>query len=206
MNSFSEFEMESMGGVVGFNFSPIENIVTIPEVINDCIGTPITFSGTFAFLTGIAIRDSLNFSEKQKIADAGESFSTVITGMIPKLTKEYLYLFNEMKRHRFVVLVIDNNGFLRLCGTKDAGMRFSFDQDSKNTPGQLNGFEFSFSLDHSLPSPFYGAQVTSLPVNWGSSIQWPNGIVGPAGPAGPQGQPGSDADITDILPLIYAGL
>lgn len=155
MNSFSEFDMESMGGVVEFNFSPIENIAIIPDAVNDCICTPITFTGANTFFQGKALRNSLNFSEKQKITNAGESFVTEITGMVPKLTGSYLYLFNEMKRHRFVLLVTDNNGSLRLCGTKEKGMRFSFDQDSKNSPGQLSGFQFSFTIETEKASPFY---------------------------------------------------
>lgn len=177
MNSFFEFDMESMGGVVEFNFSPIENIAVIPDAVNDCISTPITFSGANIFFQGKALRDSLNFSEKQKITNAGENFITEVTGMVPKLTVPYLNIFNEMKRHRFVLLVTDNNGLLRLCGTKEKGMRFSFDQDSKNRPGLLSGFQFSFTLESDKSSPFYFSTFPTL--NIGTPVyNYPQGQKG----------------------------
>ncbi len=160
MNNFPEFDMESMGGNSSFKFSPIENIASIPDAINDVITSDVVFKPGCAWYDGLALQNSLDFSEEQKKSDAGESFQTNISGMVPKLTHEYLAQFNEMRRHRFVVQITDNNGNARISGSVLAGMQFAFDQKSKNTPSGTSGFSYSFSLDHEDPSPF----LVSVPV------------------------------------------
>jgi len=160
MNNFPEFEMESMGGNSSFKFSPIENIASIPEAINDVMTSDVVFKSGHTWFNGLALQNSLDFSEEQKNSDAGENYQTNIGGMVPKLTHEYLAQFNEMRRHRFVVQITDNNGNARLCGSLTAGMLFTFNQQSKNTPSGTSGFPYNFTLDHEDPSPF----LESVPV------------------------------------------
>ncbi|HNW90987.1 MAG TPA: hypothetical protein PK664_06540 [Paludibacteraceae bacterium] len=155
MKSFINFNMETMGGCESFLFAPKEDILLIPAVVNNVIAQEIQFYGSNTFYFGAAIMDTLSFSEEQQDGDPGASFKTEITGMVPRLTAEYLDLFNEMRRHRFVVLVKDNNGLSRLVGTKSTGMKFWFKQSTKTTPSGLNGFEFGFSLSSEKPAPFY---------------------------------------------------
>lgn len=155
MKNFIDFNMESMGGCESFLFAPKEDILLIPPAVDNVIAQEVQFPGSKAFYLGSSIMDTLSFSEEQQDGDPGASFKTEITGMVPKLTAEYLDLFNEMRRHRFVVQVKDNNGQTRLCGNKESGMKFWFKQSTKSTPAGLNGFEFGFSLLSDKPAPFY---------------------------------------------------
>ncbi|HNX08232.1 MAG TPA: hypothetical protein PKL96_11665 [Bacteroidales bacterium] len=155
MKNFIDFNMETMGGCESFLFAPKEDILLIPAVVDNVIAQEIQFLGANTFYLGAAIMDTLSFSEEQQDGDPGSSFKTEITGLVPRLTAAYLDLFNEMRRHRFVVLVKDNNGLSRLAGTKDAGMKFWFKQSTKTSPSGLNGFEFGFTLLSDKPAPFY---------------------------------------------------
>jgi hypothetical protein len=149
MNNFPTFSAENMGGLVDkFKFSTHKNISF--TVTNNIISEELTFE-----YLATAIYDTLNFDEKQNSSAPGESWKTVITGFVPKLTAEYLQLFHEMVKQRFVVKITDNNNSIRICGLPNKGMKFSFSQQSSETPQGLNGFKFQFEVELPTPSPFY---------------------------------------------------
>lgn len=153
ITNFPEFDNESMGGNFTFQFIPVKYTQSMPENVGSVVAslpTPITGK---AILNGLAIMDTLTFNEKQATQDAGDYFTTEIKGFVPKMDSTTLSLFNEMRRHRHIVMITDNNGKLRVCGTLNNGMEFKFDQDTKDTPAGSNGYSFIFTGKSTEPSP-----------------------------------------------------
>lgn len=155
MENFIAFENENMGGCSTFEFIPVDDVVYIPDAVNNVIETAITLKTGKAFYTGLSVINTLKFTEDEKDTDAGCLFTTKIEGIIPKLTADYIALFSEMKNARFLLKISDNNGLIRLCGKKSAGMKFNFIQETGAKASDKNGFEFSFSLENSSCSPVY---------------------------------------------------
>ena len=156
MEDFFEFKTENMGGMADeFQFAPIDSIIAIATA-NECVvSSPVVFLSGNNFFTGLAMRDTLEFDEKQTSGGSGDIFSTGISGMVPQMTAEYLALFSQMVKKRFIIVVTDNNGNKRICGNKLAGMKFQFDQNSSTTPAGIAGYKFSFTLLYHQASAFY---------------------------------------------------
>lgn len=161
MQNFYEFDTESMGGNSNFQFMPINDIDIFPQINNCvCVVDVIPLSGK-AWLNGLSLSKTLDFEELPGEADAGDYFKTKISGMVPKLTSEYLALFSEMKQHRHIVKLTDNNGKIRLSGNATAGMKFTYSQTSEPTPAGFSGFRFTFYLEKTSESPFVEIAVVS---------------------------------------------
>jgi hypothetical protein len=155
MTNFFDFEMENMGGISSFLFTPVDNITSIADALNNVISEAVVFSGSNDWYTAMALQNSVSFTQDIEVSDAGIAYKTKIAGYVPKLTKEYLALFNEMRRSLFVVKITDNNGNTRLCGEIYNGLQFSFSQASSKSPAGSNGYEFVFEGTTAEPSPFY---------------------------------------------------
>lgn len=154
ITNFAEFDNESMGGCESFRFIPVSHTQSLSDAVNSVINSlPVAIQDK-AILTGLAVMDTLSFSENQEESNAGPFFKTVIKGFVPKLSAAYIAMFSEMKQARHIVIVKDNNGFERVCGNLLNGLKFSFDQDTKDAPAGANGITFKFYGEFTEPSPF----------------------------------------------------
>jgi hypothetical protein len=155
MQNFIAFENENMGGVNSFRFVPINDIASIPDAVNGKITSAVVLKSGKQWYTGLSVINKLKFNEEASHVTAGVLYRTRVSGSIPKLTDDYLALFTEMASQRFLLEITDNNGYKRLCGKYLMGLRFDFNQDSGGRPSDTNGWEYSFTIDHRLPSYFY---------------------------------------------------
>jgi hypothetical protein len=154
ITDFPEFENESMGGNISFQFIPINNTQSISDAVSCAVAALPTPKGGKSILDGLAILGTLSFIEKMDETAAGHYYKTEIKGFVPYLSAAYLALFNEMKQARHIVMPTDSNGKVRVCGTLTNGMKFTFDQDTKEAASGANGFSFMFSGQFTEPSPF----------------------------------------------------
>lgn len=161
ITSFIEFENESMGGCESFRFIPVNHTQSLADAVNSVTASlPVAKTGK-SILTGLAVMDTLSFSEGQEETNAGPFFKTLIKGFVPKLSVAYIALFNELKQGRHIVIIKDNNGLERICGTITHGLKFTFDQDTKDAPSGANGISFKFYGDFTEPSPILLIPVLS---------------------------------------------
>jgi hypothetical protein len=152
--NFPEFDNESMGGCESFRFIPVNHTQSIANAVNSVINSePVPNSGK-NILTGLAVMDTLSFSETQEESGAGTFYKTIIKGFVPKLSASYISLFSQIKQSRHIVIIKDNNGCQRVCGNIQNGMKFNFDQDTKDAPSGSNGIVFKFYGEFTEPSPF----------------------------------------------------
>lgn len=155
MKNFPEFETESMGGCEGFKFIPFVNANTLAKTTTtNELTTEIEPTEDNAIYEGLAVLDTLDFVEDQPDVKAGGMYKTTVIGLVPKLTSEYITLFDEMKQHRHYVLVTDNNGNIRVVGYEN-GATFKYKQVTGKNPATSNGFSFEFYSESRKPSPFY---------------------------------------------------
>jgi len=157
MNSFTSFQdiMENMPGNASFQFCPAIGIDSYPNPDNCEISTEITFKTGYSWYDGVSISKQLDFDEKEKNQKPGKIYSKIIKGFYPKQSKEILSLFNEMKNQKFIVKIMDNNGYYRIVGSLEAPLNFNFSAKTGSLNSGTNGFNFSFNVDAPEPSPFY---------------------------------------------------
>jgi hypothetical protein len=149
-------DIENMGGIFPeFEFIPCCKIVSMTKPLNGKITTAIVLLTGASWYTGVAISGTLDFEEKQGQTNNGNTFTPVLKGSIPKLTPEYLTLFEEMSVQKFVVKHTDNNGNIYIIGTKEEGLTFLFDRKTNALATGLNGHSFEFSVVRAETSPFY---------------------------------------------------
>lgn len=157
MNNFPAFnDIENMGGnLETFSFQSALKISIMPPKLFGKISGAISLTGTNTFFSGKSLQNSLDFEEKHENSQNGDIFKTSIKGFIPKLTPEYLKLFEEMVKSKFIVITTDNNGLLRACGNKKETLSFTFERNSTSSPSGLAGHKFEFFGNFTQPSPFY---------------------------------------------------
>jgi hypothetical protein len=119
------------------------------------ITTAISIQNGASWLIGLAIDNTLDYEEKEEKSTHGNIYTPILKGAVPKLTPEYLTLFEEMSNDRFVVIHTDNNGYKYVLGTKDEGLIFVFDRKSSPNAAGMNGHNFQFSVSRASTSPFY---------------------------------------------------
>lgn len=158
MNHFSINDIaEYFSGFSSFQFTPSQNLSNIPNVVSAEISSAVSFSGSNDWYDGSFLKGSSSLSEKQKEIDGNDYHELLFSARVPGHDKELLALFQEMKRYRHIILVTDNQGDKRLCGTLQEPLRFSFNVITQEQPGDFKGIEFSFYGNLQNPAPVYTA-------------------------------------------------
>lgn len=153
MNNFPTQPSESMGGNrFKFLFAPVTDIASMPYIYKGIASNEPTLHTGKSWYNGIAIMDSLSFDEPSKIESAGVQYDCKITGRVV-YSYESLELFNEMSRKRFVVLITDNDGIEKICGSIKNGLRFRFQQAKGTAPADPKVLEYEFGTINREPSP-----------------------------------------------------
>ena len=153
MNNFPAQPSETMGGNrFKFLFAPVTDIASMPYIYKGIASSEPTLHTGKVWFNGIAIMDSLNFDEPTKIDAPGVQFDCKITGRVV-YSYEALELFNEMSRKRFVVLVTDNDGIEKICGSIKNGLRFRFQPAKGTAPADPKVLEYEFGTISKVCSP-----------------------------------------------------
>lgn len=158
---FPEFDNETMGGNQSFKFIPVNDCASLPTALACVVDENPTPKYGKALLDGLAIIDTLTFLETLEQSAAGVYYKTTIKGKVPQINSGYLALFAEMCTCRHIIIIKDNNGFERMCGTLANGMKFTFNMEIKETPAGSAAIEFLFSSQSIQPSPFVEIPVVS---------------------------------------------
>ncbi|QNF34345.1 hypothetical protein HUW51_17045 [Adhaeribacter swui] len=117
------------------------------------------------------------YSQPTKQDRRGTIYPHEIKGFIPRETPELAaHLFEMNTQRRYAVLHRDHNGFMRLSGGPDYGLKFESKFNTQDSPDGRNGSTASFKADSLMPALFYSGQVTATdPVTPPS--QEPSGYV-----------------------------
>lgn len=96
--------------------------------------------------------ESGKYSEVQKEDDNGILYEQTLNLDLPKTREEVTWLKHKMRRRRYVGIYRDNNGLVRILGTKARGFQFQFKEDIS---GENNVYEVTGKLNALAPAPFW---------------------------------------------------
>jgi len=96
--------------------------------------------------------DSAKYSETQKEDDNGILYEQILKLDLPKTRAEVTWLKHKVRRRRYVAIYRDNNGLVRILGTKERGFQFQFKEDIS---GENNFYEVTGKLNALAPAPFW---------------------------------------------------
>jgi hypothetical protein len=166
MNHFPTFEnLTNLGGCQYFQFVPVEDVLLVPEHTDLVINSPIVLVGSKTFLNGFASSKTLSFEEKPEKRSSGNCFLTKISGFYPKINPGALSLFEKMVNRKFLILIRDNNYYLRLAGTLEHPLEFRYSLSTGADPAKRNGILFEFYGESLEPAPFYANGQVPLQYN-----------------------------------------
>jgi hypothetical protein len=156
ITNFYDFaNLENMGGCYElFNFIPANVINVMPKYDAGKYSSDLTFQSGSDWLTGRSLHKSISFSDEQITNGNGSFYAIKIVGFVPKLTYQYLHLFNEMSSQKFVIKITDNNGNILIFGTKKEPLSFKFSRTSEQSPVGLAGHKFEFYANAAIPGTF----------------------------------------------------
>lgn len=99
--------------------------------------------------------EGYSFSEKSKDSDSGITYEIKVAGTLPGDSHVSDELIRVLQLHKFwIILVTDQNNNIRLCGSHDVRMLFSFERNTGNNQKSLNHTTFTFDCTASEPSEF----------------------------------------------------
>lgn len=107
------------------------------------------------------------FTENNRNDNRGYWFESGIKIDIPKDRPEVTFLKYKMRGRRYVALIRDNNGLVKVVGDASKGMQFNFQLDTKTGRGDYNGHTMSGKLNTLRPIPFWaitGAITDSITI------------------------------------------
>lgn len=141
-------------GIIGFDYSPVEHVCTIPDYEGVELQAPVNFKPGFTWLQGYSTQDIGGFTESDSDTGAGTVYSTSFKGVVPKNSPGILALFVQLRERKHILKIQDKNGMLRVAGTKRNPLHFRFSQDHGNGPDSLNSFVYEFYGSSFAPSPY----------------------------------------------------
>lgn len=156
MNHFPEFDnQDNMGGNQRFLFIPITDIEILYLAVNQIVSTPPELKTDCSFFKGYASYKTLLFEEKQEQSAAGSYFNQKLSGFYPKINPTAIALFSEMQNQYFIVIVLDNNGQLRMVGNLEQPLKMRYSLSTGSNPATRNGVEYEFAGQSQFPAPFF---------------------------------------------------
>lgn len=160
MNHFPAFATaDNLGGNKSFMFCPVGDIVSIPDPISNIVMTAATMATGKTFLNGYAAPKTLLFEENDQKNSAGTYFIQKISGFYPKITSTILALFKEMQNDKFILIVKDNNGYIRLVGSLEQPAQFRYKSSTASNIPSRNGISFGFEAQSIYPALFYNPTI-----------------------------------------------
>lgn len=145
-----------VGGICYFYFTPWENVLQWPDInplTGSCIGDVVLKDGKQWYRCQV-INPNKAYTEKHNSSDVGNYMQCEVTGFLPDDQPDIAYSMNEMRYHRFAIVIVERNGIKRLIGDQFYSAYFSFDYDTSDDSG-VRGRKLSFSWMSPDGAPVY---------------------------------------------------
>lgn len=134
------------GGLVGFAslfYLPVEDLLADPVVVGGLVTTLRLRPGA-GWLEWKASQGTIKFDESPKPDRTGTAYSTKITLLRSLSSAQELAALRSLNRRRFVVLLKEHSGRLRLVGSREAFLTFQAGTEGSN-PAARAGIDGQFS-------------------------------------------------------------
>jgi len=132
-----------------------------PEGINVNEGICHYSDSPWQYLKGV--RETMGFVEEEEIIDGVSFYKQSAVIIIPKDCPEIMNQFLNWDKKRFIVLAPDNNGYIKLMGTRKEPCRFIKDiRDTKVNYDGRNEIVCGFYVSRKEPAYNYTVQYAQV--------------------------------------------
>lgn len=145
----------NLGGYTSFKFSPYQFIYDFPLIAAGAAASAIVFTAGYTWHEGYATQETLSYTEEPQSDDGGQIYNITISGFVPGESPQLVDLVESMALDRYVLLIRDSSGQLRLAGSAEAPLDFSASFGSGAARQDLKGFNIKFSGQSKRRAPGY---------------------------------------------------
>ncbi len=114
----------------------------------------ISFSATQNIVEIYCTPGSMSFTEKESQEKHGTAYKNELKAFIPKDSPDALTIIIQMSGRKWVVVMMDQNGYFKVVGTPEIPLRVSFDLDSGADTADRNGHSISIYGTQSSKAKF----------------------------------------------------
>ncbi|PSR53896.1 hypothetical protein AHMF7605_10390 [Adhaeribacter arboris] len=163
MKNIEQIAEDNLGGLAVCFYTDWDNIdfTQFPKrqglrLIGDIVLKPGATWGMLVFTAKTA-----GYSQPTKQDRRGTIYPHEIKGFLPRETPELAETLFEMNtQRRYLVLHRDHNGFMRLSGGPEYGLKFESKFSTQDSPDGRNGSTVSLKAESLLPALFYSGALT----------------------------------------------
>ena len=152
-------------GLCDILFTPIENVLTWPEINPQTggIDNDIELKPGSQLFSAEFEKDTNEFTEETKDATAGHFHDKAINATLPGNVAENVLAFATIKFHRFLVIFKDKSGHYRFMGDEDSGAKIDYRYTSGDGGGSRNrDIKITWSSQH--PAPIYQGTLSTIQI------------------------------------------
>jgi hypothetical protein len=144
MNDLNRLKGNNIGGVIRFNFIPVQDVQSIALPINHKVLEPLELKEGKRWYCAYATIGTMAYSEEQSDNDNGNIYKPKFIAICPQDNEEMTDTLNAMRNQRFIIDYTDANGLRKLVGTIEEPLFFTSTLSTKNDVKGRNEHAISF--------------------------------------------------------------
>lgn len=140
----------NVSGLVSFFFVEARYLLQDPRPLFGARGLVVDelpLSSAAQWYQGIVTSYTLNYAENRQQRRTGEYYQQQIDGVIARQSPELQEVLSAMRRRRYVVITRDRNNYLKLIGSRECPLEFSYRSQTGSSPRERNQVSFRFQGD-----------------------------------------------------------
>lgn len=158
MGTETNYYMDNFGGIDKIYPIDIDDIATFDQIFHSKV-----YQFTVYSLNVLSVdKEQTQFSEPHKKTSSGNYFDTKLKAVIPKDRQELLRWANESQDKRFLLVMVDNNGIIKVAGTPDEPLQLFADYSPGNID-KLNNYKITFERKMRTRAYFLDALPNEVP-------------------------------------------
>lgn len=176
MNHFVNTDgLDNVPGLKILQFIPVQHVASIPEDTASVVYDEIEVLPGKGWFNGEFTPGKLEFGDEMQNTSHGPSHDLEVNGFHANSSPGKLDNFRQMCNHKFIVLAEDEEGNVRILGTRESPCDFSYKETSGRQGDRVvKGYTISFKAVSDQPALYYDNDA-SPPEGTGFTIFYPDG-------------------------------
>lgn len=129
----------------GDNLGGLLKIWAVPYDVISVRKGVATISSTTNVYQLYCTPESMDFSEKKEVTDAGMVYNTIVSGFTPGNNNDLQEALEYMETHKWAVIIQDGNGNFKVAGATSYPLRATGEIRTGKLTSELYGCQFTFS-------------------------------------------------------------
>lgn len=157
ISNFPAKKIYNLGGYVSFTFTPFQYIDSLlPTNMAGRKRVAAIFKSGYSWLNGYATAQTLAFTEEPGVDAQGTLYNLTVAGFVPGDKPDLAAMLEEMASQRFVLVLKDPAGILRMVGAPTRPLDFAASFDSGAGRADQKGYTMKFTGLSGVRAPEYG--------------------------------------------------